>query len=117
MSYVVSACERIAEFLHPGMLVILESTTYPGTTVELLQPMFEALGLRAGVDFFLAFSPERVSILTDYRVFDYETLVNTADLLVDTRNATRSHAPHVFRLGAPNRAHAPAREQSAEALA
>jgi UDP-N-acetyl-D-glucosamine dehydrogenase len=60
MSYVVSACERIAEFLHPGMLVILESTTYPGTTVELLQPMFEARGLRAGVDFFLAFSPERV---------------------------------------------------------
>jgi UDP-N-acetyl-D-glucosamine dehydrogenase len=60
MSFVVSACERIAEFLHPGMLVILESTTYPGTTVELLQPMFEARGLRAGVDFFLAFSPERV---------------------------------------------------------
>jgi UDP-N-acetyl-D-glucosamine dehydrogenase len=42
------------------MLVILESTTYPGTTVELLQPMFEANGLKAGVDFFLAFSPERV---------------------------------------------------------
>jgi UDP-N-acetyl-D-glucosamine dehydrogenase len=60
MTYVVSACERIAEFLHPGMLVILESTTYPGTTVELLQPMFEARGLRAGTDFFLAFSPERV---------------------------------------------------------
>ena len=60
MSYVVSACEKIAEHLHPGMLVILESTTYPGTTVELLQPMLEAKGLKAGVDFFLAFSPERV---------------------------------------------------------
>jgi UDP-N-acetyl-D-glucosamine dehydrogenase len=60
MSYVVSACERIAEQMHPGMLVILESTTYPGTTVELLQPMLEASGLKAGVDFFLAFSPERV---------------------------------------------------------
>ncbi len=60
MSYVVSACERIAEHLHPGMLVVLESTTYPGTTVELLQPMLEANGLKAGVDFFLAFSPERV---------------------------------------------------------
>ncbi len=60
MTYVVSAVEGIAEYLHPGMLVILESTTYPGTTVELVQPMLEAKGLKAGVDFFLAFSPERV---------------------------------------------------------
>src|SRR3954468_10553327 len=60
MSYVVSAAEEIAKYLHPGLLVILESTTYPGTTAELLQPMFEATGLKAGVDFFLAFSPERV---------------------------------------------------------
>ena len=42
------------------MLIILESTTYPGTTEELVQPMLEATGLKAGVDFFLAFSPERV---------------------------------------------------------
>ena len=60
MSYVVSASEQIAKYLHPGLLVILESTTYPGTTAELLQPMFEATGLVAGEDFFLAFSPERV---------------------------------------------------------
>jgi UDP-N-acetyl-D-glucosamine dehydrogenase len=60
MSYIVSAVERIAEHLHPGMLVILESTTYPGTTEELVRPMLEAGGLRAGTDFFLAFSPERV---------------------------------------------------------
>jgi len=60
MSYVVSAAEQIAKYLHPGLLVILESTTYPGTTAELLQPMFEATGLKAGIDFFLAFSPERV---------------------------------------------------------
>jgi UDP-N-acetyl-D-glucosamine dehydrogenase len=60
MSYIVSAVEKIAEHLHPGMLVVLESTTYPGTTGELVQPMLEARGLRAGVDFFLAFSPERV---------------------------------------------------------
>jgi UDP-N-acetyl-D-glucosamine dehydrogenase len=60
MSYVVSAAEQIAKYLHPGLLVILESTTYPGTTAELLQPMFEATGLKAGEDFFLAFSPERV---------------------------------------------------------
>jgi UDP-N-acetyl-D-glucosamine dehydrogenase len=60
MSYIVSAVEEIAKYLHPGMLIILESTTYPGTTEELVQPMLEAGGLKAGVDFFLAFSPERV---------------------------------------------------------
>jgi UDP-N-acetyl-D-glucosamine dehydrogenase len=60
MSFVVSAVEAIAEHVHPGMLVILESTTYPGTTEELLQPALERGGLRAGTDFFLAFSPERV---------------------------------------------------------
>ncbi len=60
MSYIVSAAEQIAKYLHPGLLVVLESTTYPGTTAELLQPMFEATGLKVGEDFFLAFSPERV---------------------------------------------------------
>jgi UDP-N-acetyl-D-glucosamine dehydrogenase len=60
MSYIVSAVEGIAKHLHPGMLIVLESTTYPGTTDELVQPMLEATGLKAGVDFFLAFSPERV---------------------------------------------------------
>src|SRR4051812_12735197 len=60
MSYIVSAVEGIAKYLHPGMLIILESTTYPGTTDEVVQPMLEATGLKAGVDFFLAFSPERV---------------------------------------------------------
>ena len=60
MSYVVAAAEQIAEHIHPGLLIVLESTTYPGTTAELLQPMFEATGLRVGIDIFLAFSPERV---------------------------------------------------------
>ena len=60
MSYIVSAAEQIAKYLHPGLLIVLESTTYPGTTAELLQPMFEETGLKVGVDFFLAFSPERV---------------------------------------------------------
>jgi UDP-N-acetyl-D-glucosamine dehydrogenase len=60
MSYVVSAVEAIAPHLRPGMLIILESTTYPGTTEEVLQPLLERRGLKAGVDFFLAFSPERV---------------------------------------------------------
>ena len=60
MSYVVSAAEEIARYIHPGMLIVLESTTYPGTTAEVLQPMFEEKGLTVGEDFYLAFSPERV---------------------------------------------------------
>lgn len=60
MSYIVNSCEEIAKFFHPGMLVILESTTYPGTTDEVVRPILERAGLKAGVDFFLCFSPERV---------------------------------------------------------
>jgi UDP-N-acetyl-D-glucosamine dehydrogenase len=60
ISYIVAAAERIAAHLRAGQLVILESTTYPGTTEELLLPLFEGRGLRAGRDFFLAFSPERI---------------------------------------------------------
>lgn len=60
ISYVKSSTESVAEYLHEGMLVILESTTYPGTTEELLKPILEAGGLVCGKDFFLAFSPERV---------------------------------------------------------
>jgi UDP-N-acetyl-D-glucosamine dehydrogenase len=60
MSYIVSACEEIVKYLRPGTLVILESTTYPGTTEELLRPMLSKGGLEAGKDFFLCFSPERV---------------------------------------------------------
>src|SRR5215831_17211544 len=60
MSFIVAATEGIAKYLHPGLLVILESTTYPGTTDELVRPMLEKGGLEVGKDFFLCFSPERV---------------------------------------------------------
>ena len=60
VSYMVAAVTEVAKYLRPGMLVILESTTYPGTTEELARPILEASGLQAGRDFFLAFSPERV---------------------------------------------------------
>jgi UDP-N-acetyl-D-glucosamine dehydrogenase len=60
LSYVVQAVDTTARVLRPGQLVILESTTYPGTTEEVVQPALEAKGLRAGRDFYLAFSPERV---------------------------------------------------------
>jgi len=60
MSYIDAACRQIASHLHAGMLIILESTTYPGTTEEFVLPMLEKCGLRVGEDFFLCFSPERV---------------------------------------------------------
>ena len=60
MSYIVSACQEIARYFHAGMLVILESTTYPGTTDEVVLPMLEQPELKVGRDFFLCFSPERV---------------------------------------------------------
>ncbi|MEO8098850.1 MAG: nucleotide sugar dehydrogenase [Acidobacteriota bacterium] len=60
MSYIVKSCESVSKHFHPGVLVILESTTYPGTTDELMLPMFETGGLKVGEDFFLCFSPERV---------------------------------------------------------
>jgi UDP-N-acetyl-D-glucosamine dehydrogenase len=60
MSYVISAADAIASELRPGQLVILESTTYPGTTEELILPTLEARALKVGEDFFLAYSPERV---------------------------------------------------------
>ena len=60
MSYIVSACQEIARHFHAGMLIILESTTYPGTTDELVLPMLSKSGLEVGRDFFLCFSPERV---------------------------------------------------------
>ena len=59
LSYVESSTREVAKRLRPGQLVILESTTYPGTTREIVQPILEATGLVAGKDFFLGFSPER----------------------------------------------------------
>jgi UDP-N-acetyl-D-glucosamine dehydrogenase len=60
MSYVQAATEAIARNCRPGMLIVLESTTYPGTTREVMQPRIEDRGLTVGKDVFLAFSPERV---------------------------------------------------------
>lgn len=61
LSYVIAAAEGIALRLHRGQLVILQSTTYPGTTEEVVLPILERSGLRAGTDFHLAFSPERIN--------------------------------------------------------
>ncbi len=60
LSFIRSAAEGIAPRLHRGQLIVLQSTTYPGTTEEVVQPILETTGLKAGVDFLLAFSPERI---------------------------------------------------------
>ena len=60
ISYIQASAKDIANFIKNGQLIILESTTYPGTTREVLLPLFEESGLRVGKDFFLAFSPERI---------------------------------------------------------
>jgi UDP-N-acetyl-D-glucosamine dehydrogenase len=60
VSYIVAATETVKQALRPGQAVILESTTYPGTTREIMLPALESTGLKVGTDFFLAFSPERV---------------------------------------------------------
>jgi UDP-N-acetyl-D-glucosamine dehydrogenase len=60
LSFIVNVTDEIIKYLHPGMAIVLESTTYPGTTRELMQPKIEARGLKIGEDIFLAFSPERV---------------------------------------------------------
>ena len=59
LTYVENSTRAIARVLRPGQLVVLESTTWPGTTREVMQPLLEAGGLKAGTDFFLAYSPER----------------------------------------------------------
>ena len=60
ISYVEASAKQVAQYAHAGMLVVLESTTYPGTTEEIIQPLLEERGFQVGEDIFLAFSPERV---------------------------------------------------------
>ena len=60
VSHIVAAAKQVRDHLHRGMLVVLESTTYPGTTTELILPLLEETGMKVGRDFFLVFSPERV---------------------------------------------------------
>src|SRR3989338_5511403 len=60
ISYIIKASRAIAKYLHSGQLIILESTTFPGTTRDIVLPILEKESLREGEDFFLAFSPERI---------------------------------------------------------
>ncbi len=74
LSYIIQSVEAVAAHMRPGKLIVLESTSYPGTTDELVRPYLEKDGLTAGRDFFLAFSPERINPGPAYRKFN---LVNT----------------------------------------
>ena len=60
LSYVVHECEVLQNYLQNGQLIVMESTTYPGTTKEVIKPILERSGLNAGTDFYLAYSPERI---------------------------------------------------------
>ena len=71
LSYVISTTKMISKYLNPNQLIVLESTTYPGTTAEVLRPTLEASGFKSGKDFFLAYSPER----EDPGNFYYETKI------------------------------------------
>jgi len=76
ISFIVSAADAVASIIRTGQLIVLESTTYPGTTQEVLLPRFEARGLGAGRDFFLAFSPERIDPgNTEWRLRDIPKVV------------------------------------------
>ena len=77
LSFIASASESLAPYLHRGMVIVLESSTYPGTTRELVLPkLSECCGLKVGEDFFLAFSPERVDPgRTDYTTYNTPKVV------------------------------------------
>jgi UDP-N-acetyl-D-glucosamine dehydrogenase len=60
LSYLIDSCNRLASELQPDQLIVIESSTYPGTTTEVVQPLLEQRGGRAGVDFYLTYSPERI---------------------------------------------------------
>lgn len=92
ISYIVSAVDQIGPQLRVGQLIVLESTTYPGTTEEVMRPRLEQGGLKVGKDFFLAFSPERVDPgNTTY------TTHNTPKVVGGTTRACNKVAVHLYR--------------------
>jgi UDP-N-acetyl-D-glucosamine dehydrogenase len=104
ISYVVAAAEQTAMNFRPGQLVILESTTYPGTTDELLIPMLAQRGGRAGESMFVAFSPERIDPANkDFKVRDIPKVVGGATPACTRLAATlyRTIVPKVYEVSSP----------------
>jgi UDP-N-acetyl-D-glucosamine dehydrogenase len=93
LSYITSSARTLAGLLQPGQTVVLESTTYPGTTREHLQPLLEESGLRAGRDFHLAYSPERI----DPGREDH-TVANTPKIIGGVTEACTERAARVYGL-------------------
>ncbi len=97
LSFIISAAEGIAPRLHAGQLIVLQSTTYPGTTDEVVRPILERTGLKAGVDFDLAFSPERIDPgNTKFNAINTPKVVGGV-----TPRATQRAADLLRRIGAP----------------
>jgi len=104
ISYVVAAGTEVASRFHPGQLVVLESTTYPETTEELLLPMFKPKGAKVGEDLFLAFSPERIDPGNPtFRVGDIPKIVGgvTAECTRLTAALYRQIVPNVREVSSP----------------
>ena len=106
LTMVRDASTTIAELLHPEMLVILESTTYPGTTEEVVRPILETSGLVAGQDFYLGYSPERIDPGSDWSLADTPKIVSgigeTAGDLVEL--FYRQFVSEVVRVPSPREA-------------
>src|SRR6266404_63630 len=105
ISYVIAASKDAAARFHPGKLIILESTTYPGTTEELLLPLFEANGGTVGEDLFLAFSPERIDPGNpSFKVGDIPKIVGGTTEACRRLAASlyREIVPHVHEVSTPN---------------
>lgn len=92
ISYIVAATNAICSHLHPGQLIVLESTTYPGTTDEIILPQMQATGLQLGKDFFLAFSPERID--PGNKTFH---LVNTPKIIGGVTTKCTRVAKHLYQ--------------------
>ena len=100
LQYVVAACEGIVPFLRPGHLIVLQSTTFPGTTEEVVQPILEKSGFKAGKDFNLAFSPERIDPgQTSSKGWDVSNTPKVVGGL--TPECTQRAAALLLALGAP----------------
>lgn len=107
ISYIVSVSKHIVPFLHKGELVVLESTTYPGTTEEVVLPILESGGLKAGKDFYLAFSPERVDPGNkEYRTGSIPKVVGGIDVKSTDLAAElyKIIVPQVFKVSSPRAA-------------
>ena len=92
LGYIVSAAESISEHLHSGQLIVLQSTTHPGTTEEIVQPILERSGLKVGTDFFLGYAPERVDPANEKY-----TMRNTPKLISGVTHACRDRVELLYQ--------------------